>query len=435
MNRIDVIKGFWAIPAYTMKGLHAEIRAKFHRSVENYIIVSRILQGEADLREASVQEQNDIIKRFKSDRNALNGLAALKAQEKERAAAVGSSTQAIPNTVTDEGEDLGPIPDSPPKTGFWETKGLSLDERKKRHALKDAWKKKHAAGAAETAAGPSSNPDVGHASTSFVPEDEELERAIRESVAQTSHGDPAEDAQIERQIRASVVEMRRIAAEGRGKEQSRDVSDWKQTPGEPPQLPNRGKGASMPEEVGVSEDITDEEFEALVAEAARRSLMTQQQGGVNDQQHGVTVTVDDETLRRALEESRSGNGGDTQHGVTVTMDDEALRQALEESRRIAASAGTGQNEALDDDLRRAMEESEKAHQEHLARQGAQKSEEEIIMEYVKKQSLAEEEFRRKGKGTASRQSVGKDDDDEDLRRAMEESLRLSGQQGGPSGSS
>lgn len=417
-----------------MKGLHAEIRAKFHRSVENYIIVSRILQGEADLRESTVQEQNDIIKRFKSDRNALDGLAAIK-KEKERKAAKESSAQANPNVITDEGEDLGPIPDSPPKTGFWETRGLSLDERKKRHALKDAWKKKHAAEAAGTTAGPSSNPNVVQASANLVPEDEELERAIRESVAQTSYGDPEEDAQIERQIRASVVEMRRIAAESRGKEQSRGVSDWKETPSEPPQLPNRGKGASMPEEVGVSEDITDEEFEALVAEAARRSLMTEQQRDVGEQQHGVTVTVDDETLRQALEESRNSHGGDTQHGVTVTMDDEALRQALEESRRIAASAGTGQNEALDDDLRRAMEESEKAHQEHLARRGAERSEEEIIMEYVKKQSLAEEEFRRKGKETASTQSVGKDDDDEDLRRAMEESLRLSGREGGPSGSS
>lgn len=420
-----------------MKGLHAEVRAKFHRSVENYIIVSRILQGEADLREATVQEQNDIVRRFKSDKDALNGLAALQAKEKERAAAAESSSRALPGAAPDEVEDLGPIPDSPPKTGFWQTKGLSLDERKKRHALKEAWKKKHAAEAGGATAGPSSTSNSGHASTNFEPEDEEMERAIRESVAQTSHGDPAEDAQIERQIRASVVEMRRIAAEKRRREQGGWASDWKQAPDEPPQLPKSGKGASMPEEVGVSEDITDEEFEALVAEAARRSLMTQQPGNVGDQQHGVTVTMDDEALRQVLEGSGDSNAVDEQHGVTVTMDDEALRQALEESRRIAASAGTGENEALDDDLRRAMEESEKAHREHLARQGTERSEEEIIMEYVKKQSLAEEEFRQKGKGTASAQGANKndDDDDEDLRRAMEESLRLSGQKGGPSGSS
>ncbi|KAJ4394056.1 hypothetical protein N0V93_003273 [Gnomoniopsis smithogilvyi] len=430
--------GFWAIPAYTMKGLHAEVRAKFHRSVENYIIVSRILQGEADMREATVQEKNDIIRRFKSDKDALDGLAALQAKEKERVAAVTSSNQALSSATPDEVEDLGPIPDSPPKTGFWQTKGLSLDERKKRHALKDAWKKKHAAEATGTAAGPSSTSHLSQVSTNVEPEDEELERAIRESVAQTSHGDPAEDAQIERQIRASVVEMRRIAAENRGREQGRGANNWKQSPSERPQPSSSGKGASMPEEVGVSEDITDEEFEALVAEAARRSLMTQQPGDIGEEQHGVTVSMDNQALQQALQGSRDSHVDDEQHGVTVTMDDEALRKALEESRRIAASAGTGENEALDDDLRRAMEESAKAHQEHLARQGTERSEEEIIMEYVKQQSLAEEEFRRKGKGTAAAQSASKDDDDdddEDLRRAMEESLRLSGQGGGPSRSS
>lgn len=389
-----------------MKGLHAEVRAKFHRSVENYIIVSRILQGQADLREASVQEQNDIVARFKSDQDAQKGLAVLKAKEKERVTAGPSASQAPPGAAVEETEDLGPIPDSPPKTGFWQTKGLSLDERKKRHALKDAWKKKKAAEAAGTSVSSSATSNPSQASASLEPEDEEMERAIRESVAQTSHGDPVEDAQIERQIRASVVEMRRIAAENRARDQGTGVGDWKQTAGEPPQLPNRGKGASMPAEVGVPEDITDEEFEAFVAEAARRSLMTQQSRDVGEEQHGVTITVDDE----------------------------ALRQALEESRRIASTAGTGQNEALDDDLQRAMEESEKAHQEYLARQGTERSEEEIIMEYVKKQSLAEEEFRRKGKGNASAQSASNEDDDEDLRRAMEESLRISGRQGGPSGS-
>lgn len=405
MMLIERAIGFWAIPAYTMKGLHAEVRAKFHRSVENYIIVSRILQGQADLRESTVQEQNNIVARFKSDRDALKGLAALKSMEKERAAAIPSSSQMPSGDVTDEVEDLGPIPHSPPKTGFWQTKGLSLDERKKRHALKDAWKKKKAAEAAGSTTNPSPAPNLSQVSTAFEPEDEEMEQAIRNSVAQTSHGDPAEDAQIERQIRASVVEMRRIAAENRGREQGRAVGDWKHMPSEAPQLPGRGSSASMPEKGGVPEDITDEEFEALIAEAARRSMMTQQSGDVGNELHGITVTVDDE----------------------------ALRQVLEESRRIAASAGTGQNEALDEDLRRAMEESEKAHEEHLARQGTERSEEEIIMEYVKKQSLAEEQFRRKGKSTASAQSVSnEDDDDEDLRRAMEESLRLSGQEGGPS---
>ncbi|CAN8101334.1 unnamed protein product [Discula destructiva] len=352
--------GFWAIPAYAMKGLHAEVRAKFNRSVENYIVVSRILQGQADLDDATAQEQRDIVKRFKSNGDALKGLSILKATEREEetqkqqaAAAASSSSQgALPAAARDHAEPTG-----------------------------------------------------------FAPEDEEMERAIRDSVAQTSHGDPTEDAQIEAQVRASVVEMRRIAAEKREQQQSRDAARSTQGPGAPPQLPDRSHGASAPADGAVPDDITDEEFEALVAEAARRSLMTQQSGNSTDEE---------------------------QHGITISIGDEALRRALQESQRIASTAGTGQNEELDEELRKAMEQSEREHQEHLARHASERSEEEIIMEYVKKQSLVEDEFRRKGKGNASASAdhgEGQGAEDEELKRAMEESLRISGRQGGPSGSS
>jgi hypothetical protein len=72
----------------------------------------------------------------------------------------------------------------------------------------------------------------------------------------------------------------------------------------------------------------------------------------------------------------------------------------------------------------------------LEKERSQMTEEEIVMEYVKKQSLAEEQFRRKGKGvvTGGQEAEGDEEEDEEYRKAVEESLRSSGRVGQGSGS-
>ena len=357
-----------------MKGVHAEIRSKFHHSVDKYVVTSRMLQGQDDLRSTNLQEMQDIIVRFNSMSSELRGLYVLK--YKEKTASETPSGQA----ATTSQDDLNRLPDSPPKTGFWNTRNMSLEERRKLHEQKDAWKRRRR----EEVAGiePSAEP----------PEDPGMERAIRESVNQTSRGDPAEDARIEAQIRSSVKEMRRIADEQRRQEQQRQLGDWKQRPSEPE--PSAPPPWADEKKAGAGADeITDEEFEALIAEAARQSVMAQGHH-----------CIEDEDLERALQESQ------------------------------VATAGHGEGGA-DEELRRAMEESERAHREDLARRTTERTEEEVIMEYVKKQSLAEEEFRRlkaQGKQPERAAAAGGDEDDEDLKKAIEESLTLSGKQGGPS---
>lgn len=360
-----------------MKGVHAEIRSKFHHSVDKYVVTSRMLQGQADLRSSNLEEIQEIIVRFNSLSSELRGLYVLKYKEK-----IASETPSD-HPATASQDDLNRLPDSPPKTGFWNTRHMSLEERRKLHEQRDAWKRKKREEAAGV--GPGAEP----------PEDPGMERAIRESVNQTSRGDPNEDAMIEAQIRSSVKEMRRIADEQRLQEQQRQLGDWKQRPSEPSAPPawadekKAGPGA---------DEITDEEFEALIAEAARQSVIAQ------GQHHG--------------------------------SEDEDLERALQESQSQGAAAGHGGESAADEELRKAMEESERAHREDLARRTTERSEEEVILEYVKKQSLAEEEFRRlkaQGKqpeGAAA--GVGGDEDDEDLKKAIEESLTLSGKKGGPS---
>jgi hypothetical protein len=77
-----------------------------------------------------------------------------------------------------------------------------------------------------------------------------------------------------------------------------------------------------------------------------------------------------------------------------------------------------------------MEASEREHRDREQLDERQRTEEDIVFEYVKKQSLAEEEYRRAkaaGKGKAASgpgegDGGGDEEEDEDLRRAMEESL-------------
>lgn len=395
-----------------MKGLHVEVRSKFNRSVEKYIHVSRVLQGQDDFRYATAEEKNDIIMRFDSLKDSLKGFQMLKFKEQQAAAAPSGDRAA---GGLEDFEDLG---DEPPKTGFWQTRHLPLEERKRLHALKDAWKRRKRGEPGATSLNPSSSnpPQTSTMSpsmpTSAVPtsmgagpgaglDNDEMDRAIRESVAQTSRGDRAEDARIEEQMRASVREMRRIAEENRRFELERGMRDFKERPAESSGLLDR-KGP-------LPEDITEEEFEALIEEAVRQSMAGQGEGGsIGLEDHGLV-----------------GAGNDH------ADEDEQLRQALEASKRTTTGADDD-----DDDLKKALEDSERAHREHLARRSTERSEEDIILEYVKKQSLAEEEFRRqKAKGkAATAPGDNTEDDDEALRTALEESLKMNGKEGGPSGS-
>jgi hypothetical protein len=378
-----VLKGgaaVWSLPAYAMKGIDAEIRNRFSRSSINYIITSRVLEGEEQLLSASAEEQKDIIIRWRASKDELSGFYTLKQKEKksaEKPAAVADD----PYGHQDKEDDAA----GPPKTGWMNTRHLSLEERRALHAKKDAWKKRQAEQQQQKTPG------------GTPVENEEFEQAIRESVQQTSKGDKDEDARVEQAIRASVLEMRRIA------EQGRDVKA--------PVAENAGQAVGEADverhaalaAVGADQDLTnvsDEEYQALIEEAVKRSLA--QQGGL-------------------------------QQGQGHVDDDEELRQAIEHSKR---SAETGRGEHHDDEeaVRRAMMESERAHQEQLEKE---KAEEQIVLEFIKKQSVAEEELRRqraKGKGVAGDNGEG-EEHDEELKRAMEESLRATRGGGGDGQSS
>jgi hypothetical protein len=109
-------------------------------------------------------------------------------------------------------------------------------------------------------------------------------------------------------------------------------------------------------------------------------------------------------------------------------EDEAFERAMNEPGGMSADVSSCQHYDsghLAGTSRHKFDARQDDRQETKSRQ--EKTEEEIVLEYVKKQSLVEEQHRSKGKGrvvtTVDEEDDDDDDDDEDLRRALELSMQ------------
>jgi hypothetical protein len=219
----------------------------------------------------------------------------------------------------------------------------------------------------------------------------DYEEAIKKSVTATSRGNPQEDAIIERALRASVRELQHAQENG-----------------------------------GIGNQAYQKAVAASVSEAKRaRDELTAKNEKANPMERDTATDEDDEALALALTQSLEeytlsqqeplpfGNGAhhrgqDGERDLSSDSDlgtdeDEDFLYSLEESKRLYTESQNKYsvikaNETIgedDDDLKRAITESEIAHktrEEELARQAI---EEEIVLEYVKTQSTIEEERRQK----------------------------------------
>jgi len=168
----------------------------------------------------------------------------------------------------------------------------------------------------------------------------ELEEAIRRSVAETSRGDPEQDALIERAIRASVAELEAERARGA------DEAELQKT-----------MQASLQEaKAGMRDSLLPDNVNRIQSTGAE----------------------EDSDLKKALEASMQAHS------------------------RISGHAPDVDTETLDEDatLQEALEASKAAHGRSAEDEENAKREEEIVMKYVLKQSLAEEEARKR-KGARS----------------------------------
>lgn len=355
----------FGIPGYAMKGVYKEMQKQFGSSVQNYIIAARTAQGFDDWQSSSVEERADVVRRWKEMQKDLKKKRNPDEMVRDILEEQRKKKQELVERWKAEG--MGGIDNWGKRLSRGRAASTSQFDRSAESPGM------HDAHSATLAAEGSQETRLEHARTSTAPVDDEadLNEAIRLSVQETSRGDPEEDAAIERAIQASMAELQRDRA-GRG-----------------------GKAAG--------DDVEDED------EHIRRALQASQ---AEAESHAHPDAAHDEELKRALAQSlkeqrrqrssdsewdsESDTGKDAGHVAGTTLKDFERQQA-----QNAGGAG-----------------GEKGQRE--------KTEEEIVVEYVKKQSLLEQEHQRKGadKGkTPQTNDINEDEEDEELQRAMTISMQ------------
>jgi len=363
----------WGIPGYTFMGIHKEVRKLFGSSVLNYMISARTAQGFEDAQSATPEERLDILTRWREHKDEYQN-EKMKVQE-----------------TAPEGQESGRLT---PK-GFMQTRHLSFDERKKLHEERKARReteRKKTEGEPGHRNCPFCRRDTAHShkpravqTTPIVPGSEEdqtaeFEHAIHASVAATSRGNADEDAMIERAIRASIRELQ--SAEGSTLTDQEALERAIQA-----SIISSGRHDSEPETPTQSHQpitMTDEEAEhqAALEKAIQASLaqykLTQKPTAVVD-----ADSDEDENVKLAIQMSKDE--------PPVPSDEERmLKLALQQSHEDSAKA---------------------------------KTEEETVIEYVKKQSLLEEQHRKVKEGKQKETPPAPVADDESLSQADEEALR------------
>ena len=188
-----------------------------------------------------------------------------------------------------------------------------------------------------------------------TPENGDFEEAIQASIAATSKGNPDEDRMIEQAIRASVLELQTASKDG-------DDADALQRAiqASVAEAARARKHKDDANQVSQPDDITDHDRE--LAEALHRSL-------TQEERHPLA-------------------GADFDDSGVDTDDDENMKAAIQQSRASI------EDNASDKGLQQAMKTSQEVHKHHTVKLNKTKTEEEIVLDYVKRQSLLEAQFQK-----------------------------------------
>lgn len=380
-------------------GIHKEVRKMFGSSVMNYIIAARTTQGYEDAKNSTKEERLDILTRWREHKDEYQNVK-MNLQE-----------------TGPEGQASGHLT----PRGFMQTRHLTFDERKKLH---DDRKTRREEERRKLEA------EQGHSNHRFCPfcrrtaphthepsavqtqahvgtvDADHFEQAIHDSVAATSRGNVEEDLMIERAIRASVRELQ------------------------------SSQGSILTDEEALNRAI-----QASISEAGRHR---------SDEQNPALAMTDEEAEHQnLLEQAIQASLAQYQLNNTVASpiseedaDHEAhLKLAMQMSKEDSNKAKAERLLHEHRELEHALEQSKN----DLSRT---KTEEDVVLEYVQKQSLLETEHKKTVEGkridTASAPAAvavpvatplvtpasSIDEyvspaDEEALRRAIEESMNTS----------
>ena len=323
----------WGLPGYTFKGIYKELQKHLGSSVQNYIVAARTAQGYDEWHTASQEERLDVVSRWHSIQVDI---------EKEKQLARHGSFHE--------------------RHCYLKT---TIEARKKMLAEKRREKKYPKGSAAEDAITElhNSHPFVNKGKISqpsnLTHDGGDFEEAIKASVAATSRGNLEEDRMVERAIRASVKELNLASKE-------------------------------VDHNEAIHRAIQASVFEATHTRSEDRSKIRSSRvdrGGDREKELAAALWRSiEENQRPEIREPHADV--DSEDSGVDTEDDENIKAAIESSKSMPK--GQSMSTKDENDFQTAIELSRKAQEEHEQSLCKSKTEEEIVLEYVKKQSLAEE---------------------------------------------
>lgn len=420
-----VMGGAWSVPGYAMKGLYQEMIKSKGKSVQNYIIAARISQGYDEASTISQNERDEILSRWKfvkvgikKKRNPgaeqMDSLSTLVADKKQRKRDRWERV----NSHFAKPEGRPSFPPSMSESNSYSDLGLSQSVSRSSAATAPAgppsipkWRQEELRRAGTWNTSRSAAVQSSHSNQSDIAleaeliaeeeaEQRELDAAIAASVAESSRGNPDEDKLVASAIRASIAELERSPADG----SSEDDEEL---------LLKRAMQASLDE--ASRSGYTEEEKKAL-EETLRKSILEtgrRRQHGTDSEWNSDddADTEDDEEFQRILAESKELAHLQANHPQDYAGTTGGAQQAsgvIEAMSQVIAANQAPDDE--DEELKKVLAESEKAEKDRMANLEKQKTEEDIVMEYVRKQSLLEEEHRQRlaqGRDTSGEASGSK----------------------------
>lgn len=398
--------GIYGLPGYAMKGIYKEVQRHFGKSVDNYIIAARTAQGWEMFLQIDRDEQMRIVHRYlrlmeEVRRKKTTGEDSLEAvqdfiehrkerrrekwarfaakkeqihedfkgkgkkwsdkverwQDSVHCPRTNSMASSVSRHASTSGKSTSELisPDHRQELmGTHIGQGLSVHERPGPERAVSTGELRH------TGTQP-------HAQTYYHDSDDDddythdadFEKAIQESIKQTSKGDAQEDQDIDRAIRASIAHLQKTISR----------------PG-----PSNGQD---------DDDADDEQLKLAIAESLKGM-----EGGPSEQESGVLrpPAIPPKSPRRSASPlPQSANVSATQE-LDVS---EPGGTSLVADARVAANRSP--DDLDDEDLKQALAESQKMGED----EAKAKQEEDIVLEYVKKQSLLEENYRKSMSGQGS----------------------------------
>lgn len=340
-----------------MKGIHKEIQKLQGSDVDKHILNSRIVASDADFQKSTAREQQDVLAKWhqlppdsirkQSKKEMFNDdILRLRPHSKDKVKDKEDKEDHASYVRTSETQIVAPVPRS-----------------------------------AAFAYAPEALQQI----SSY--DSEELERAIQESVKVTSKGNAEQDRSIERAIRASVSEFQYMARNPPTEEEAYQ----------------QAIRASMARDYRGGQELRTEAggpSVAWVGEAREQRAQELQPSGAT----GGSWLTDDPELEQALHKSLIEQDIHSGH-----VGAEELQRALRESGKHRSSAHgpdnqdklqrdsrmyqktteaeSGLYEEHDEELSKVIEESRRLDRE---REAKRQEEEQFVMEYVMKASLAEQ---------------------------------------------